>query len=218
MAKKIVTVEQAMEHIHDNMTLMIGGFMSVGTPEVLISGILAKGVKDLHIIANDTGVPGKGIGRLVEDKRVTKLTASHIGLHPETGVQINSGYISVTLVPQGSLAEKIRAGGAGLGGVLTPTGIGTEIETGKQKLTIEGKEYLLELPLKADVALIRGSIVDEDGNIYYNGTTRNFNPMMALAADIVIVGAEKIVKAGELDPNSIATPAPLVDYIVGGEI
>lgn len=218
MANKIITVEKAMNAIHDGMTLMIGGFMAVGTPEILMDAIVEKGIQNLHIIANDTGVPGKGIGKLVEAKRVQKLTASHIGLHPETGAQMNAGEISVELVPQGSLAEKIRAGGAGLGGVLTPTGIGTDVEKGKQKLTIQGKEYLLELPLRADVALIRGSIVDEDGNVYYKGTTRNFNPMMALAADIVIVAAEKIVNVGELDPNSIVTPAPLVDFIVGGEL
>jgi len=214
---KIITVEEAMGFIHDNMALMIGGFMSIGTPEILMDGIVEKGIGSLTVIANDSGVPGKGIGKLVTAGVIKKLTASHIGLNAETGAKMNAGELEVELVPQGSLAEKIRSGGMGLGGVLTPTGIGTEVETGKEKLTIQGKEYLLELPLRADIALIRGSIVDKTGNVFYNGTTRNFNPLMAMAADIVIVAAEKIVEVGELDPNYIMTPAAMVDYIVGGE-
>lgn len=218
MKNKIITVDEATGLIHANMTLMIGGFMAVGTPEILMDGIVEKRIKDLTVIANDSGVPGKGIGKLVTAKLLKRLVASHIGLNPETGAQMNAGELDVELVPQGSLAEKIRSGGMGLGGVLTPTGIGTDIENGKEKLTIQGKEYLLELPLRADVALIRGSIADKAGNVYYNATTRNFNPMMAMAADIVIVGAEKIVEVGELDPNYVMTPAAMVDYIVGGEV
>lgn len=218
MKNKVISVEEAMSHIHDGQSLMIGGFMTVGTPEILMDALVDKGVKNLTVIANDTGIPGRGIGKLIGAKLVIKLIASHIGLNPETGVQMTAGEIDVTLVPQGSLAEMIRAGGAGLGGVLTPTGIGTEVENGKQKLVLNGVEYLLELPLKADVALIRGSIVDRAGNVFYNATTRNFNPMMATAANTVICAAEKIVEVGELNPNDVMTPGIFVDYIVGGEV
>lgn len=218
MRNKIITADEAMSYINDGMTVMVGGFMTVGTPEILMDGIVKKGVKDLTIIANDSGIPGKGIGKLVTARLVKRLVASHIGMNPETGAQMSAGELDVELVPQGSLAEKIRSGGMGLGGVLTPTGIGTDVEKGKEKLTIQGKEYLLELPLHADVALIRGSIVDKAGNVYYNGTTKNFNPLIAMAADITIVAAEKIVEVGELDPNYIMTPAVIVDYIVGGEV
>jgi acetate CoA/acetoacetate CoA-transferase alpha subunit len=218
MKNKIISVEEAMNFLHDGDTVMIGGFMSCGSPEIFMDEIVKKGTKDLAVIANDTGVPGKGIGKLITARLIKKLTASHIGLNPETGVQMTAGELEVTLVPQGSLAEMIRAGGAGLGGVLTPTGVGTDIEKGKQKITLEGVEYLIELPLKAEVSLVRGSIVDKAGNVFYNATTRNFNPMIATAGKIVIVAAEKIVEVGELDPNLIMTPGIFVDYIVGGEI
>jgi acetate CoA/acetoacetate CoA-transferase alpha subunit len=218
MRNKIISVEEAMNYIKDGDTVMIGGFMSCGTPEIMMDAIVKKEVKDLTVIANDTGVVGKGIGKLITARLIKKLIASHIGLNPETGTQMTAGDLEVTLVPQGSLAEMIRAGGAGLGGVLTPTGVGTEIEYGKQKITLNGIDYLIEMPLNADVALIRGSIVDKAGNVYYNATTRNFNPMMATAAKTVIVAAEKIVEIGELDPNYVMTPGIFVDYIVGGEV
>ena len=217
MRNKIITVDEAMKYIKDGSRLMIGGFMSVGTPEILMDAIVKKGAQNLTVIANDSGTLDTGIGKLISAKQVKYLIASHIGLNAETGKQMTSGELEVELVPQGSLAEKIRAGGAGLGGVLTPTGIGTEVEQGKIKIILEEKEYLIELPLKAEVALIRGSIVDKSGNVYYNATTKNFNPLMATAADIVIVAAEKIVEDGELDPNCIMTPSIFVDYIVGGE-
>ena len=217
MRNKIITVDEAMEYIKDGSRLMIGGFMSVGTPEILMDAIVKKGAHNLTVIANDSGTLDTGIGKLISAKQVKYLIASHIGLNAETGKQMTSGELEVELVPQGSLAEKIRAGGAGLGGVLTPTGIGTEVEQGKIKIILEQKEYLIELPLKAEVALIRGSIVDKSGNVYYNATTKNFNPLMATAADIVIVAAEKIVEDGDLDPNCIMTPGIFVDYIVGGE-
>jgi len=217
MRNKIITVDEAMEYIKDGSRLMIGGFMSVGTPEILMDAIVKKGVQNLTVIANDSGTLDTGIGKLISAKQVKCLIASHIGLNAETGKQMTSGELEVDLVPQGSLAEKIRAGGAGLGGVLTPTGIGTEVERGKKKIILDQKEYLIELPLKAEVALIRGSIVDKSGNVYYNATTKNFNPLMATAADIVIVAAKKIVEDGELDPNCIMTPSIFVDYIVGGE-
>jgi acetate CoA/acetoacetate CoA-transferase alpha subunit len=218
MKNKIISVEEAISKVQDTDTVMIGGFMSCGTPEILMDEIVKRGIKDLTVIANDTGVPGKGIGKLITARLMKHLIASHIGLNPETGAQMTAGELKVTLVPQGSLAEMIRAGGAGLGGVLTPTGVGTEIEQGKQKINLNGIDYLIEMPLKARVALIRGSIVDKAGNVYYNATTKNFNPMMATAAEIVIVAAEKIVEVGELDPNDVMTPGIFVDYIVGGEV
>ncbi|ERM91317.1 CoA transferase subunit A [Caldanaerobacter subterraneus] len=216
--RKVVTFEELRPLFKDGMTLMIGGFLANGTPEKLIDLLIELNVKDLTIIANDTSFPDRGIGRLVVAGLVKKVITSHIGTNPVTGKLMNEGKIEVELVPQGTLAERIRAYGAGLGGILTPTGVGTMVEEGKQKITVNGKEYLLELPLGADIALIRGSIVDEFGNIYYKGTTRNFNPIMALAAKTVIVEAEKIVKVGEIKPEDVMTPGVLVDYIVkGGE-
>lgn len=214
---KIKTIDEIMLHIKDGMTIMVGGFMGVGTPEMLIDAIVDSGVKDLTIIANDTAFPNRGVGRLVVNKQVKKVITSHIGLNPETGRQMNNGELIVELVPQGTLAEQIRCGGAGIGGFLTETGLGTTVGEGKQKLTINGIEYLLELPLRADLALIGGSIVDKEGNVFYNASTRNFNPLMATAADVVIVGAEKIVEAGEIDPHLVMTPCIFVDYIYGGE-
>lgn len=158
---KVVTMDQALEHIKDGMTVMIGGFLGVGNPHKIIDAMVEKGVKDLTLIANDTAFPDVGLGKLIVNKQVKKAIVSHIGTNPETGRQMNEGETEVILVPQGTLIEQIRAGGAGLGGVLTPTGVGTVVEEGKQKLTIDGKEYLLEKPLKADVALIFGSIVDK---------------------------------------------------------
>lgn len=214
---KVVSVAQAMNHIKDGMSIMYGGFMGVGTPEILIDGIVSKAVKELTLIGNDAAVPGKGVAKLISGGQVKKLIASHIGLNPEVGQLMNAGQLEVELVPQGTLAEQIRIGGAGIGGFLTPTGIGTSVEAGKTKLEVGGKTYLLELPLKADVAIIRGSIVDTMGNVYYRGTTQNFNPLVAMAADIVIVAAEKLVAPGELTPEWIMTPSVFVDYIVEGE-
>ncbi|MGB9679753.1 MAG: CoA transferase subunit A [Thermoanaerobacteraceae bacterium] len=211
---KVVKYEDIKPLIKDGMTLMIGGFLANGTPEGLIDLLIEMKVKDLTIIANDTSFPDRGIGRLIVAGLVKKVVTSHIGTNPHTGKLMNEKLLEVELSPQGTLAERIRAYGAGLGGVLTPTGVGTIIEEGKQKLTINGKEYLLELPLGADIALLRGSIVDESGNVYYKGTTRNFNPIMALAANTVIVEAEKIVKVGEIKPEEVMTPGVLVDYIV----
>lgn len=214
---KIKSIDEVMEYIKDDMTIMVGGFMGVGTPEFIIDAIVKKNVKNLTIIANDTGFPDRGVGKLVVNKQVKKVIASHIGLNPEAGKQMNSGHLIVELVPQGTLVEQIRCGGAGIGGFLTETGIGTIVEEGKQKIKVGDKEYLLELPLRADLAILGGSIVDKQGNVFYNASTRNFNPLMATAADNVIVGAERIVEIGELDPNHVITPGIFVDYIVGGE-
>ena len=212
--KKLISIEEAVSHVEDGMTVMIGGFLNVGTPEKLIDALVAKGVKDLTLIANDTGFENVGIGKLVCNKVVKKIIASHVGTNKETGRQMNSGETEVELVPQGTLAERVRAGGAGLGGVITPTGLGTVIENGKQKIVIDNKEYLVETPLKADVALVLASECDEKGNCFFAKATKNFNPLIATAAEKVIVQAEKVVKVGELDPDRVHTPGLFVDYIV----
>lgn len=214
MKNKLVTMEEAVSHVKDGMTVFIGGFLGVGTPEKIIDALIEKGVKDLTVIGNDTGYPDRGIGRLVVNNQVKKVIATHIGTNPETGRRMHTGEMEVELVPQGTLAERIRCGGFGLGGFLTPTGVGTIVQEGKEVITVDGKDYLLEKPLKADVALINGSIVDELGNVIYAKTTKNFNPMMATAADTVIVFAEKLVKAGEIDPDHVMTSRIFVDYIV----
>jgi len=214
---KIISIDEAALKIHDGMTVMIGGFLGCGTPERMIDKLVELGIKDLTIIANDTSFPDKGLGKLIVSKQVKKAIVSHIGTNKETGRQMTAGETEVVLVPQGTLIEQIRAGGVGLGGVLTPTGLGTVVEEGKQKLTIEGKEYLLELPLRADVAILYGSKVDRKGNVYYNGTTRNFNPIIAMAADLVIVEAMEIVEVGEIPPNDVMTPGVLIHAIVGGD-
>lgn len=212
--KKVKTIDEVVELIKDGMTISVGGFIGVGTPEKLIDAIVKKGVKDITLIANDTSTPTTGVGKLVVNKNCKKVIVSHIGTNPETQRQMNEKELEVELVPQGTLIERIRAAGAGLGGVLTPTGIGTIVEEGKQKLTIEGKEYLLELPLKADVALVLGGIVDKKGNCYFNKATRNFNPIIATAADLVIVQAEELVEVGELEQTDVMTPSIFVTYIV----
>lgn len=211
---KIKTIEEALENIKDGMTIAVGGFLGVGSPEKLIDAVVEKGVKDITLICNDTAFPDKGVGKWVVNKNVSKVITSHIGTNPETGRQMNEKELDVDLVPQGTLAERVRAAGAGLGGILTPTGIGTIIEEGKEKINIDGKNYLLELPLKADIALLKGSIVDKKGNTYYNKSTQNFNPLMATSADLVIIEAEKIVEIGEIEPSNVVTPSIFVDIIV----
>jgi len=202
---KVTSLKDAIEQIKPGMTVMIGGFLGVGTPEILVSALLEKGVKDLIIIGNDTAFPEVGIGKLVVSRQAKKVIVSHIGTNPETGRQMNAGELEVELVPQGTLAERIRCAGAGLGGFLTPTGIGTVVEDNKKKIEADGKEYLLELPLKADVALIKGYKADKKGNVCYNKTAQNFNPIMAMAAELVIVEAEEIVEAGEIDLDCLLT-------------
>ena len=213
---KVISLNEAVDMIHDGMTIMVGGFLGCKNPFRIVDAIVEKGIKDITLIANDTSFPEVGIGKLVVNKQVKKLTASHIGTNKETGNQMNSGEMKVELVPQGTLAERIRAAGAGLGGILTPTGLGTIVADGKTIVEVDGKEYLLEKPLKADIALIVGAVVDKKGNVRYAKATRNFNPLMATAADIVIVEADKIVEAGEIDPDDVMTPGIFVDYIVGG--
>lgn len=214
---KVTTITQALESVQDGMTVMIGGFLAVGTPELLVDALLAKGTKELTVIANDTAFPDKGIGKLVVNRRLQKAIVSHIGTNPETGRQMNAGELQVELVPQGTLAERIRAGGAGLGGILTPTGLGTMIAEGKDMIVVDGREYLLEKYLKADVALIKAHTADTAGNLLFHRSARNFNPLMAMAAGTVIVQAENIVEAGHIDPDQVMTPGIVVDWIVRGE-
>lgn len=214
---KRIDAKTAAGFVQDGMTIMVGGFMSNGAPEALIDALIERGVRNLTVISNDTGLPGTGMSKLVAAGNMKRLMASHIGLNPETGVQMNAGILDVELIPQGTLAEQIRAGGAGLGGVLTPTGVGTDVALGKQTLDIDGQTYLLEKPLRADVALLYGTVVDGEGNVFYRGTTRNFNVLMATAADIVIVEAERVVPTGALPGENIVTPGIFVDYVVGGE-
>lgn len=221
MKNKIRTAKEAVACIKDGATIMVGGFMACGTPEILIDALVETGVKNLTIICNDAGVPGRGVGKLLTNGQIKTLIASHVGLNPEVAQRMNTDVqgdkLECILVPQGTLAERIRAGGAGLGGFLTPTGVGTIVAEGKQVINVDGRDYLLEKPLKADVALIRGSITDKFGNTTYNGTTRTFNPMMATAADYVIVGTCEIVEIGAIDPNNVVTSRIFVDAIVGGE-
>lgn len=221
MKNKIMTAQEAVAPIQDGATIMVGGFMACGTPEILIDALVEKGVKNLTIICNDAGVPGRGVGKLLTNGQIKTLIASHVGLNPEVAQRMNTDVpedkLECILVPQGTLAERVRAGGAGLGGFLTPTGVGTIVAEGKQVINVDGRDYLLEKPLKADFALIRGSVTDKFGNTTYNGTTRTFNPMMATAADHVIVGACEIVEIGEIDPNNVVTSGIFVDAIVGGE-
>jgi acetate CoA/acetoacetate CoA-transferase alpha subunit len=213
---KVVTLDEALNHIKSGMTIAVGGFLGCGTPHTIINALVEKGVKDLTLICNDTAYVDFGTGKLIVNKQIKTLYASHIGTNKETGNQMNAGELEVHLNPQGTLAERLRAAGTGLGGFLTPTGVGTPIEEGKEKMEIDGKTYLLEKPLKADVALILGHKVDKKGNIVYRGATRNFSPLMALAADLVIVEAENLVEVGEISPDDVETPGMLVDYIVVG--
>ena len=212
--KKAATTEQIESLLHDGMTIMIGGFMATGAPERLIDLLIKKDIKNITLISTDTGSPGRGSSRLIAEKRVKKLYASHIGTNPETGKQMNEGTLEVELVPQGTLAERIRSAGAGLGGVLTPTGLGTIVAENKRVIEVDGKQYLLEMPLKADLALIRGSKVDRRGNVFYSKTTQNFNPLMATAAKIVVVEPEQIVELGDIEPEAVHTPSLYVDYIL----
>ncbi len=211
---KVVSLETLKNLFKDDMTIMIGGFLGCGTGEILIDSLIESGAKNLTIIGNDTSFVDKGIGRLIVNNQVKKVIASHIGTNAETGRLMNEGKLEVELSPQGTLIERVRAGGFGLGGILTPTGVGTLVEENKEKITVDDKEYLLELPLRADIALVKGSLVDTFGNTVYKGTTKNFNPMIAMASDLVIVEAEEVVEAGSLDKEMIMTPGVVVDYII----
>jgi acetate CoA/acetoacetate CoA-transferase alpha subunit len=208
------TLHDAVTTIPNGATLMIGGFMGVGTPEGLVDELLRQRKHDLTVIANDTAMPGVGIGKLVTAGAVRKVIASHIGLNPETQKKMLAGTMEVELIPQGTLIERIRAAGFGLGGVLTPTGVGTVVEEGKRKLDVDGREFLVETALHADFALVQAFVADYLGNLTYALTARNFNPVIAMAGDTVIVEAEHIVPVGMISPDQVMTPAPIVDYLI----
>jgi acetate CoA/acetoacetate CoA-transferase alpha subunit len=211
---RTVSLEQSVEMIPNGASLMIGGFMAVGTPERVIDEIVRQNRRDLTVIANDTAARGTGIGKLVDARLIRKAIVSHIGLNPETQRQMMAGELEVELVPQGTLIERIRAGGTGLGGILTQTGIGTPVEEGKQRVEVNGKSYLLEPALRADFALVQAFLADYLGNLSYALTARNFNPVIAMAADTVIASADNVVPVGVISPDHVVTPAPVVDYLV----
>lgn len=211
---KTIPIQEAVAMIPDGACLMIGGFIACGTPESLMDELVRQGKHNLTVIANDAGTPGVGIGKLVRAKLLRKLIVSHIGLNPETQQQMMTGELEVELVPQGTLIERIRAGGAGLGGILTPTGVGTVVEKGKQKISVAGRDYLLETALHADFALVHAFMSDYLGNLAYALTARNFNPVIATTATTVMVTAEHIVPVGVIPPDHVVTPAPLVDYVI----
>lgn len=214
MKTKLITLQDAASFFRDGMTIMVGGFMGVGTPPRLVEALLESGVRDLTLIANDTAFVDTGIGPLIVNGRVSKVIASHIVTNPETGRRMIAGEMNVQLVPQGTLIEQIRCGGAGLGGFLTPTGVGTVVEDGKQTMTLDGRVWLLERPLRADLALIRAHRADTLGNLTYQLSARNFNPLIALAADITLVEPDEMVEMGELQPDQIVTPGAVIDHIV----
>ena len=216
---KFVSLQEAAAQVKDGMTVMIGGFLGCGNPHNIVDELIKSGVKDLTIIANDSPKTGFGLARLIDEHRVKRLIASHVGLNQNVADQMNSGEMEVYLIPQGSLAEMIRAGGGGLGGVLTATGLGTPVEESPlvdRKITIDGKDYLLMKTLHADVALISGHTVDKKGNVWYKGTSRNFSNLVATAADIVICEADNVVEVGEIEPENVVTQGIFVDYIVDG--
>jgi acetate CoA/acetoacetate CoA-transferase alpha subunit len=214
---KTISLHDAVAMIPDGARLMIGGFMGVGTPERVVDELVRQRKRDLTVIANDNALPGVGIGKLVTAGLVRRTIASHIGLNPETQKKMLAGDMEVELVPQGTLIERIRAGGFGLGGVLTPTGVGTVVEEGKQRVQVDGKPYLLETALRADFALVQAFLADYIGNLHYALTARNFNPVIAMAAETVMVDAEHIVPVGVIAPDHVMTPGPVVDYLIASE-
>lgn len=216
---KVVTLDEALTHLRDGMSIMYGGFGGVGTPPRLIQGILDRGLRDLVLIGNDAGFPDVGVGLLVCNRRVRKMIVSHIGSNPVAGELMSRGELEVEFCPQGTLAERIRAGGVGLGGILIDVGIGTVAEEGKRRIEIDGRTYLVETALTADVALVLAARADPYGNLQYSKTARNFNPLVAMAGRITIAEAEEIVPVGALDPEDIVTPGVFVDYVVqGGDV
>jgi acetate CoA/acetoacetate CoA-transferase alpha subunit len=212
-----IKVANAVAAVPQGATLMIGGFMGVGSPLRLIDELVRQGKSGLTIIANDTARPGFAIGKLIGARLVRRVVTSHIGTNPETQKQMLAGELEVELVPQGTLAERIRAGGYGLGGVLTPTGVGTTVAEGKRTLEIDGKVYLLEMPLRAQFALLNARRADHIGNLTYGMTARNFNPLMAMASDVVMAESREIVPVGVIAPDEVMTPAVLVDYLIARE-
>jgi len=214
--EKLISLEDAVNLVRDGDTIMVGGFLAVGTPDRLIDALIAKGTKDLTLICNDTGFVDRGVGKMVVAKMFRKIYTSHVGTNKETGRQMLEGETEVVLVPQGTLIEQIRAGGYGLGGVLTKTGLGTLVEKDKQKVEVDGEIFLLEKPMRANVALLYAEKADLKGNLSFHGATRNFNSYIGAAADISIVEAEKVVQLGEMCPDEVVVPGVFVNYIVDG--
>jgi acetate CoA/acetoacetate CoA-transferase alpha subunit len=212
--RRAISAAEAAVLIPDGASVMFGGFMGVGTATRVVQALLERGVRGLTIIGNDTARPGVGVGRLIEAGCVARAIVSHIGTNPMTQQKMIAGEIEVELVPQGTLAERIRAGGGGLGGVLTPTGVGTTVAEGKQIITVQGREFLLELPIRADFALIHAHEADYNFNLTYRLTATNFNPVMALAADCVIAEPDDVVPVGVLPPDAVRTPGILVHHLV----
>ena len=211
---KFISIEEAVSKVKDGMTIMVGGFLANGTPNKIVDALAKSGVKNLTLICNDTAYPDKGVGQLIANKQVKKLFVSHIGTNPHTSEQMNSGELEIEFCPQGSLAERVRAGGCGLGGILTQTGMGTIVAEGKQIVNVDGKDYLLEKPLRADIALVGASLGDKAGNLVYRGTSQNFNTLMASAADLVIAEINELVEVGEIAAENVKTPSIMVDFIV----
>ena len=211
---KFISIEEAVSKVKDGMTIMVGGFLANGTPNKIVDALAKSGVKNLTLICNDTAYPDKGVGQLIANKQVKKLFVSHIGTNPHTSEQMNSGELEIEFCPQGSLAERVRAGGCGLGGILTQTGMGTIVAEGKQIVNVDGKDYLLEKPLRADIALVGASLGDKAGNLVYRGTSQNFNPLMASAAALVIAEINELVEVGEIAAENVKTPSIMVDFIV----
>ena len=205
---KFISIEEAVSKVKDGMTIMVGGFLANGTPNKIVDALAKSGVKNLTLICNDTAYPDKGVGQLIANKQVKKLFVSH------TSEQMNSGELEIEFCPQGSLAERVRAGGCGLGGILTQTGMGTIVAEGKQIVNVDGKDYLLEKPLRADIALVGASLGDKAGNLVYRGTSQNFNPLMASAADLVIAEINELVEVGEIAAENVKTPSIMVDFII----
>lgn len=212
--KRAIKAEDAAEMIPDGATLLVGGFMGVGSPHRIIAALVALGRRDLTIVNNDAGLPDHGVGRLIANGQVKKAIVSHIGLNPLCQKKMLAGEMEVDLVPQGTLVERIRAGGVGLGGVLTATGLGTLVEEGKQTVEIDGKRYLVEAPIRGDFALVAANAADYKGNLQYQLTAHNFNPIMALAADVVIAEPKEILPVGAIPPDSVKTPGVLVDHLL----
>lgn len=211
---KLISAKEAVSLVKEGTTIMIGGFLANGTPPKIIDALVESGVKNLTLICNDTAFPDRGVGRLIANRQVARLITSHIGTNPHSGEQLNSGELEIEFCPQGSLVERIRAGGAGLGGILTATGLGTIVAEGKEVIEVDGKPYLLEKPLRADIAFVGAGLGDRSGNLVYRGTSQNFNPVMATAADVVVAEITELVEVGEIAAEHIKTQAIFIDYIV----
>lgn len=220
IAKPIISASEAAAMVKPGHVVHIGGFLGCGSPDSILAAIVAAGTKELSLVCNDTSVLDErkqrmnGVAGLIKAGAFKKVMVSHIGTNPETQRQMNAGELEVVLVPQGTLAERVRAAGCGLGGILTPTGVGTEVEQGKQKILVADKVWLLEEALPGDVALIKARKADKAGNLVYSKTARNFNPLMAMACKLVIAEVEELVEVGEIDPDHVHTPSIFIDYIV----